>query len=95
MQNIEERLRSELVREQQRIDALRRDPSLLTRRARRHPRKTLAMLEAAWTRARDALEGLTRTTSNDADHRDTEHWGEEFGLAWRQLKSELRGVATS
>lgn len=95
MQSIEERLRTELVREQQRIDALRRDPSLLTRRARRQPGATLAALEAAWSRARDALEELARTANSPADHRDAERWGEEFGLAWRQLKSELRGVATS
>lgn len=90
-QAIEDRLRSEIDREQARIEALRRNPSLLVPSARRHAAETLARLESVLRRARHAIDALSASAAGQ----DAERWGEEFGLAWRQLKSEMRLVASN
>jgi hypothetical protein len=84
---IEQRIRSELDREHDLIEALRRDPALLAPEAREHHAETLAELESAWERARDAVDAVASAVGREASL-----YSAEFGDAWRLLKSRMRGV---
>jgi hypothetical protein len=84
---LEQRVRLELEREHARIDALRRDPARLKPEWQAEHERVVAELEADWERARDAIEALARAASGQASS-----IGEEFGRAWRELKSRARAV---
>ena len=86
--SIEQRVRRELQREHRAIERLRLDPSLLQPEVREQHAETVATLEAAWERARDAVEALTHAVGDDAAR-----FSAEFGTAWSLLKHELRRVA--
>lgn len=86
--DIEQRIRSELLREHRTIERMRIDPSLLHPEAREQHAETVATLEATWERARDAVEALSVAVGDDAAR-----FSAEFGTAWSLLKSELRRVA--
>ena len=87
---LEQRVRFELEREHQRIDAVRRDPGRLKPEWQAEHERIVAELEADWERARDAVEALARASSGEASP-----VGEEFGRAWRELKSRARTVCRS
>lgn len=87
---LEERVRQELDREGCCIETLRRDPSRLTPEALMSYGETMATLDAAWERARDAVEALAFAIGDEASR-----YSAEFGDAWRLLKAELRRVQRS
>ncbi len=81
---LEARVREELDREGRVIETLRRDPARLTPEALMRYSETMASLDAAWDRARDAVEALACATGEEAAT-----YSAEFGDAWRLLKAEL------
>ena len=83
--SIEQRVRRELIRELRTIERMRDDPTLMCAEARAQHADTLTRLEAAWERARDAIEALTYSVGPDATR-----FSAEFGTAWSLLKAELR-----
>lgn len=85
---LEARVREELDHEGSAIEVLRRDPSRLTPEALMHYAETMATLDAAWERARDAVEALAFAVGEEAAR-----YSAEFGDAWSVLKSELRRVS--
>jgi len=84
---LELRVREELEREGRLIERLRRDPSRLTRDALMHYAETMATLDAAWERARDAVDALAYAVGEEAAR-----YSAEFGDAWRLLKAHLDRV---
>ncbi len=86
--SIEHRVRRELEREQHAIERLRLDPALLEPELQSQHGEILAALDAAWERARDAVDALTHAVGDDAAR-----FSAEFGTAWSLLKHELRRVA--
>ena len=82
---LEERVRQELDRESRVIETLRRDPTRMTHEALMRYAETMATLDAAWERARDAVEALAF-----ADGEEAARYSAEFGDAWRLLKVQLR-----
>ena len=86
--SIEDRVRRELEREQCAIERLRLEPALLAPALRAEHGEIMADLEAAWERARDAVDALTHAVGDDAAR-----FSAEFGTAWSLLKHELRRVA--
>ena len=84
---LELQVREELDRAGRTIEVLRRDPSRLTRDAFMHYAETFATLDAAWERARDAVEALAFAVGDEAAR-----YSIEFGDAWRLLKADLRRV---
>ena len=84
---LETRVRQELDRAGRVIETLRRDPSRLTQTALMRYAETMATLDAAWERARDAIEALSFAVGEEASR-----YSAEFGDAWHLLKSELRRV---
>ena len=84
---LEAQVRDELDRAGRVIETLRRDPSRLTREALMHYAETMAVLDAAWERAHDAVEALTFAVDEEAAR-----YSIEFGDAWRLLKAHIRKV---
>ena len=87
---IEQRVRTELDREHSLIEALRKNPDLMTPEARLQREETLAELQEAWERARDAVDAVSSAVGREATL-----YSAEFGDAWRLLKSRLRTVLAS
>ncbi|MDJ0521064.1 MAG: hypothetical protein QNJ90_03215 [Planctomycetota bacterium] len=84
---LEERVRQELDQKGRLIETLRRDPAHLTHDALMRYSDTMASLDAAWERAREAVEALACAAGAEATR-----CSEEFADAWQELQWELRRV---
>ena len=86
---LEQRVRRELEREHHAIELVRRDPVRLDEAWRPRHSEVVAELEAAWERARDAVDALARAVGPEAAQ-----ISDEFGCAWSELKTRLRTVVS-
>ena len=87
--SLEQRVRRELDREHNVIELLRRDPVRLDPEVRPRHSEVVNELEAAWQRARRAVDALSCAVGPEAIR-----ISDEFGRAWSELKARLQTVVS-